>query len=89
MKDQIKYGSESISYTLEFTDRKTLGITVSPKMDVLVKAPLGSSIEKVREKVKRRADWILQQQSYFLSFHPKITKRRYVSGESHLYLGRR
>ena len=89
MIDQIQYGSANISYNLEYKDRKTLGITVNPKMEVFVKAPMGSSLEKVRQKVRKRADWILKQQSYFLSFHPKITKRRYVSGESHLYLGRK
>lgn len=89
MKDKIQYGSATISYSLEYKDRKTLGITVNPEMEVLVKAPKNSSLEKIRQKVRKRADWILKQQSYFLSFHPKITKRKYVSGESHLYLGRK
>ena len=86
--DEIKYGSETIKYDLEYKDRKTLGITVTPEMRVLVKAPEFTSVEKVREKVKIRAPWILNQQSYFLSFHPRITKRKYISGETHFYLGR-
>ncbi len=89
MKDKIQYGSAIISYCLEYKDRKTLGITVNPDMEVMVKAPIDASLEKIREKVRKRADWILKQQSYFLSFHPKITKRKFVSGESHLYLGRK
>jgi len=88
MIDEIKYGSETIKYDLEYKDRKTLGITVTPEMRVLVKAPEFTSIEKVREKVKIRAPWILNQQSYFLSFHPRIPKRKYISGETHFYLGR-
>lgn len=88
MMDEIKYGSETIKYDLEYKDRKTLGITVTPEMRVLVKAPEFTSVEKVREKVKIRAPWILNQQSYFLSFHPRITKRKYISGETHFYLGR-
>jgi len=28
------------------------------------------------------------QQGFFLSFHPKTTKRKYISGETHLYMGR-
>lgn len=88
MIDEIKYGSKTIKYDLEYKDRKTLGITVTPEMRVLVKAPEFTSVEKVREKVKIRAPWILNQQSYFLSFHPRITKRKYISGETHFYLGR-
>lgn len=88
MIDEIKYGSATIQYDLEFKDRKTLGITVTPEMKVLVKAPELTSAEKVREKIKNRAPWILNQLSYFLSFHPRITERKYISGETHFYLGR-
>lgn len=88
MMDEINYGSETIVYRLEFKPRKTLGITVTPELKVVVKAPEFTPLEKVRDKVRKRASWILNQQSYFLSFHPRITERKYVSGETHLYLGR-
>ncbi|MBW6492357.1 MAG: M48 family metallopeptidase [Lentimicrobium sp.] len=57
-------------------------------MEVLVKAPVDTSIEKVKEKVKKKAPWIIKQLSFFLTFQPKTPKRKYVSGETHLYLGR-
>ena len=84
----LTYGSEKIVYTNSFCDRKTLGITVHPDRSTEVKAPIGSSIEKIEEKVRKRAAWILKQQDHFLSFEPRNTERKYVSGESHLYLGR-
>jgi len=88
MSDFIQFGSKKICYTLIYSDRKSLGITVTPQSDVLVKAPLNASIEKIQEKLQKRAPWIIKQQSYFLSFHPRVTDKRYVSGETHLYLGR-
>lgn len=88
MTEAIQFGSRRIQFLLEFSNRKSLGITVTPDMDVLVKAPVGASIEKIREKVVRKAPWIVKQQSYFLSFQPKTPPRRYVGGETHLYLGR-
>lgn len=88
MTSSIQFGSTRIDFRLEFVNRKSLGITVKPDMTVLVKAPLGSSLDMIREKVHKRAPWILKQQSYFLAFHPKTPPRRYVSGETHLYLGR-
>jgi hypothetical protein len=88
MKDFIQFGSRKIDYQLKFSDRKSLGITVTPEAQVLVNAPLDSSKEKIREKILKRAPWILKQQSYFLSFQPRVTEKLYISGETHLYLGR-
>ncbi len=88
MKDQIQYGNTLIDYNLEFVERKTLGIKVYPDKSVNVSAPQESSIEKIREKLKRKASWIIKQQDFFLSFHPLTPARKFVSGETHLYLGR-
>jgi predicted metal-dependent hydrolase len=88
IKQQIEFGSKTIAYNVIFSERSTLGITVDPEMDVLVKAPLGTALEKIAEKVRKKTPWILKQQHYFLSFYPKITKRNYVSGETHFYMGR-
>jgi len=88
MITSIQFGSKQIDFNVVYSDRKTLGITVTPDMDVLVKAPVDSSIQKIKEKILKKAPWIIKQQSYFLTFHPKTTKRKYISGETHLYLGR-
>ena len=84
----IQFGSKKIDFQLEFSKRKSLGISVTAELLVLVKAPVDTTLEKVKEKVKKKAPWILKQQSFFLSFHPKTTARRFVGGETHLYLGR-
>ncbi len=88
MQDSIQFGSKEIYFSLEFGARKTLGITVAPDMQVRVKAPIDAQIDKIKEKLKSRAAWILKQQSYFLSFHPKTPPKKFVNGETHLYLGR-
>ena len=88
MIDFIEYGSKRIDFRLEYSDRKTLGITVTPDLDVLVKAPIDTTVDAVKEKLRKKAPWIIRQLSFFLSFHPKLTDRKYVGGETHLYLGR-
>lgn len=88
MMASIQFGSKQIDFQIEYSDRKTLGITVTPDMDVLVKAPNDSTISKIEEKLKKKAPWIIKQQSFFLAYHPKTTERKYISGETHLYLGR-
>lgn len=88
MTEAIKFGSKTICFLLEYSNRKSLGITVTPEMEVLVKAPIDTSIEVVKEKIMKKAPWIIKQLSFFLSFHPKTPERKYISGETHLYLGR-
>lgn len=84
----FQYGSTTINYELQFSDRKTLGITVTPEMNVIVSAPNGTEINKIESRLIKRAPWILKNISYFLAFHPKMPHRKYISGETHLYLGR-
>ncbi|MCH8478387.1 MAG: M48 family metallopeptidase [Wenzhouxiangella sp.] len=89
MTDSIQFGSKTITYSLRYSERKTLGITVTPEMDVLANAPKNAPLDKIREKIRKRAPWILKQQSYFLRFHPKSQPRAFISGETHLFLGKR
>jgi predicted metal-dependent hydrolase len=85
---KVSFGSEKISYSLEYRNRKSLAISVHPDLTVSVIAPEGQSIEKISARVKKRAPWILKQRHYFSKFLPKQPARRYVSGETHKYLGR-
>lgn len=87
-KDHILYGATVIEYDIEFVQRKTLSICVNPDGLVYLKAPANVTLEQIRKKVHKRACWILRQKRFFESFGSPTTKRRYVSGESHLYLGR-
>ncbi|WP_299819448.1 SprT family zinc-dependent metalloprotease [uncultured Pontibacter sp.] len=88
IKDSIEFGSETIDFQLIYSDRKSLGITVTPEMEVVVKAPVDAALDKIKQKLRDKAPWILRQQRFFLSFYPKATPKRFVGGETHLYLGR-
>lgn len=88
MKTSIQFGSKQIDFLVVYSNRKTLGITVTPDLDVLVKAPIDSSLDKIKEKLRKKAPWIIRQQSFFLTFHPKTTDRKFIGGETHLYLGK-
>lgn len=88
MNKSLQFGSKTITYTLRYSTRKTLGITVTPEMEVVVTAPQEAGFDQIEAKLLKKAPWILKQLSYFLSFHPKNPPRQYLSGETHLYLGR-
>lgn len=87
-RDSIQYGTTSIDYSIEYVQRKTLSICVNPDGSVYLKAPVDATLEAVRQKVHKRANWILRQKRFFESFGIPTTKRQYICGESHLYLGR-
>jgi len=85
---QVNYGSKSIEYKLSFAKRKSLGIKVLPDGSVSVIAPNGTNLIDINKKVKLKANWILKQQAFFCSYKPNTPERKYVNGETHLYLGR-
>ncbi len=61
---------------------------MQPDCQVLVTAPEGTVLSRVQELVHKRARWIQKQQQYFQQFLPRTPDRKYVGGETHLYLGR-
>lgn len=84
----VQFGGRRIDFTLLWRVRSHLSIEVGPDRTVTVIAPVGRSTAEVSARVRKRAAWILKQLDYFERFHPLAPPRRYVAGETHLYLGR-
>ncbi len=82
-------GETTIPYSLVRSPRKTTAITVEPDRKVTVRAPLDADAASIDRIVQRRAAWIIRQQKFFEQFLPKTPPRSFVSGETHLYLGRK
>lgn len=85
---QIIYGQTAIDFQVERRDRKTLEISVEPDLSVKIAAPRNATCIEIDAKVRKRAAWIKRQQSYFRQFLPRTPTRKFVAGETHLYLGR-
>src|SRR5688572_18680310 len=85
---QVQFGEQTIHYSVTYAKRKTLGVTVHPDLSVEVRAPNDTDPAAVAEVVRRRAPWILRQQRQFEQYPPIQPPRRYISGETHRYLGR-
>ena len=86
----VPFGSKQIKFKLQFSERRTLGISVFPDASVVVTAPshFVDDFESVEAKVLKRAPWILRQQTKFSNYPPSPAARQFVSGESFRYLGR-
>lgn len=85
---QIQFGLQTILYDLQLMQRKTLSISVHPDLTVIVKAPENTKLEDVEKKVYHRGKWILNQKRRFEIYLPDVPPRKYISGESHRFLGR-
>lgn len=84
----IPYGSRSLPFTLVFQKTDEIRFTVLPDRSVEVVAPEGKSLDAIKDRVRKRAKWICDQQRRFDQFARQSVVKRYVSGESHRYLGR-
>jgi predicted metal-dependent hydrolase len=84
----VHYGTTSITYTLEYAKRKSLGITVHPDLIVSVRAPVGTPKRVIDAHVIKRAAWILRHQRELEKAPPPQPTLEYVSGETHPYLGK-
>lgn len=84
----ITFGRSQIPFELSIRNVKRLTITVHPDKSVSVVAPEDKSIEEILARVKKRAPWIAKQLDYFEQFQPLPLDKKYVSGETHYYLGR-
>lgn len=89
MTGTVTWGADTIRYEVCFlASRQTLAIEVHPDSRVLVRAPVGCPEALIAERLQKRACWISRQLAEFDRYRPRTPARQYISGESHLYLGR-
>lgn len=85
---ELPYGKRFFSVDVEFSDCRRLSITVHPDCRVTARAPLGYGADIVKSRLEGRASWVARQVCFFEQFMPLPIERKFVSGETHYYLGR-
>ncbi len=84
----IDFGSRKITYNLHREDRKRLRIVVAPELTVDVFAPATADEEQIRAAVMKKAAWIARKLDALERYHPLPAPKKYISGETLVYLGR-
>lgn len=84
----IPYGRRTFEVELTLSERRTLSLTVHPDLRITAKAPVDQDLQWIQKRMEKRARWIARNVDHFEQFQPLPTARRYVSGETHYYLGR-
>jgi len=80
-----------LDYTVIYSaKRKKLTITVERDRSVVVRAPAGTSPEKIRQVVESKKPWLFQKTRHPQKYNdlPHPPGKELVNGESILYLGR-
>lgn len=87
----LKYGPDVVEYTVIDNPRlvSRVRVHVDPDGRVKVERPLGVGAEEVQRAVQRRSRWIFRNLQAGRATKQHALPRRYVSGETHFYLGRR
>lgn len=88
MKLSFQYGTRTIEFSVKYSKRKTMEVAVEPPDIITVTAPVGINDDVIVEKVKKRANWIVQKLFSFKNMEYRPIKREFVNGESFMYLGR-
>lgn len=85
---EICWGERRVIAELLRTDRRALRIDIRPTGEVAIFAPVGEEIGEIQSRARRKGAWIFAQIDT-IAQRPKVTpKRRFISGETHLLLGR-
>lgn len=85
---RIDLGERFTIADLRRTGRKVLRIDVKPSGQVVVFAPAVAGLKEINERANRKATWIFRQIDRIRNQPAGTTTRHFVSGESHLFLGR-
>jgi predicted metal-dependent hydrolase len=86
----LQYGDQRVRYDVIFRSgaARKLAIHVLSDGRVKVEAPMGTGLGEIKRAVVQRARWLTSHVSDIGLRREAVRPREYVSGESHLYLGR-
>lgn len=77
----------TISYAVERSARRTIGLYVERDGSVLVRAPQSASDERIAAVVRAKQKWIFRAQARWAALNPQQSQREFVSGETIYFLG--
>lgn len=84
---EILCDERRVAVQVAFDRFRTLRLSVRRDGSVTMRAPRGTSLETVRQRLQLKAQWICRHLERFAASPPPAQALQYVSGERHLFLG--
>lgn len=93
LMQHIYYGDDKLSYQLNYiadsSAKSQIKIHILPEGMVRVDAPEHTPSKTIKDVVRKRAAWIVENLTTSQKHSDDVLEREYISGESCFYLGRR
>ena len=84
----FKYGRHKYVYHLEYANRKSFSLIVTPSLHIILKVPLKTTNEEIEQFLVKKWGWLEKQLNELRRYQKTKFTKAYVSGESFYYLGR-
>lgn len=70
------------------TKRRTIALQITPQAELIIRAPHKAPLETIHRFVREKISWILEKQRFVRENYKPPTVKKFIEGESFLYLGR-
>lgn len=87
LQDRRTHKTDDIEFSIVYSRRRTLGISVLPDSKVIVRVPWLTSMKTINRIVQQKASWIIKHRDNYKRKEPKIISRLYTNGEKHFFRG--
>ena len=83
----FQYKKNSLSISLKYSSRKTVGIVVHPDKKIEITAPFGTSFEFIQRIIERKSKWIVKKLEELEKYQNMEQIREYTGGQTLKLLG--
>jgi len=87
LQDQVIYKIDDLEFTVTYSRRRTIGISVHPDSSVIVRVPYTTSQKTIVRIVKEKYDWAVKHRDNYRKLNSSTISRSYTNGEMHLFRG--
>ena len=78
----------NLEYSIIYSNRKTLSITVERDRSVIVRAPNGTTHERIEKEIQKKKLWLYEKVKHSQKYDLPIKEKEFISGATILYLGK-
>ncbi len=83
-----KHQIQEIEFTIIYSGRRTIGISILPDASVVVRVPYRTSLRAIESIVLKKSGWIIKHRDNYRNNLATKTVIHYRSGEMHLFRGK-
>lgn len=87
LKKKKTFVYNDLEFTVVYSGRRSLGISVMPDSSVILRVPYLTSLKTINRVVEEKKAWITWHRDNYRNMGSGKISRTYINGESHLFRG--